>query len=190
MQTAFRNIWKNSANRFIISFLGLFLLFYGFNTAFIGIVAPGGVYNAFLDQHFNYIVAWREFCIQSSAKILTVLGYKVFTNTSRLLVENHAGFKLIYTCLGYGVMSFFAAFVLAFPRPVKSKIIFLIAGLLMIQALNTARFILLALYWKRNLIPFGIDHHTIFNICIYAILLISIYLWVNSRPKKHAANPA
>ena len=190
-QTSLHNFLNVRANRFIITFLSLFLIFYGFNTLFIGLVAPGGLYSSFLDQHLNYIVAWREFYIGTTAKILTAMGYKVFTNSTRLIVEHHSGIKLIYTCLGYGVMSFFAAFIIAFPKSLKSKLVFLICGLIGIQALNILRFALLALYWRQYRLRFGyIDHHTIFNICIYLIILISIYLWTNTSVKKNATNSA
>ena len=191
VKVAINRFWKDKANRFVVVFLGLFIVFYGFNELFIGLVAPGGAYSPYLDQHWNYIDVWREFYIGSTAKVLTAMGYKVFTNDTRLIVEHHAGIRLIYTCLGYGVMSFFAAFVIAFPKAIKSKIIFLILGLIGIQALNIVRFILLSLYWKEYRLHFGsIDHHTIFNVCIYIIIIISIYFWTNTSVKKNATNPA
>ena len=82
-----------------------------------------------------------------------------------------------YSCLGMGVMSFFAAFVIAYPKKLKAKIIFLFSGLLLIQLLNIFRFVLLAIFWdkKTGLI---LDHHTIFNIIIYIIIAVSLYFWV------------
>ena len=46
--------------RFVISFLGLFLLFYYFNIAFFSLTTPGGRYNPLLAEHLNYIHWLRQ----------------------------------------------------------------------------------------------------------------------------------
>jgi exosortase/archaeosortase family protein len=98
------------------------------------------------------------------------------------LVAGRGSITLIYSCLGLGVMSFFVAFVIAYPKNLKSKLIFLVTGLICIQALNILRFVLLALFWdkKSSMI---LDHHTIFNIAIYIIIAISLYFWVKHEDK-------
>lgn len=171
-----------SSTRFLISFLLLFGLFYGFNLFFIGVTAPGGLYSSILDQYFNYIRAWRQLCIFSTTKILEFSGYTIHTTETTLKVQGHSGFRLVYSCLGYGVMSFFAAFTLSFPKSFRSRIIFLASGLIIIQLLNTIRFTLISLFYRPiNSSP--IDHHDIFNYLLYAILLSMIYLWVNHERK-------
>ena len=72
----------------------------------------------------------------------------------------------------------------------KSKIIFLFSGILVIELLNVIRFMLLVLYWNSADTKI-IDHHTIFNVIIYIIIIISLYFWVKnpgSENKKYAAN--
>jgi exosortase/archaeosortase family protein len=99
---------------------------------------------------------------------------------NQLLVVGRGIIDLIYTCLGLGVMSFFAAFVIAYPKKLKPKLIFLIAGLFGIQVLNIIRLMLLALYWNksRNRI---IDHHIIFDVIIYIVIIFALYKWVNNK---------
>ncbi|WP_299590407.1 hypothetical protein [Mucilaginibacter sp.] len=99
------------------------------------------------------------------------------TNNYELLVPGHATIQLVYSCLGLGVISFFAAFVLAYPVKFKSKIAFLIGGILGIEFLNVIRFVLLSLFWNRNENRV-IDHHAIFNIIVYIIIAITLYFWV------------
>ena len=173
------NLWrKETYLRFIILFILLYLLFYGFNTAYIGITAKGGFYIPFLDQHLNYINWWRTFTIKSSATILQWMDYNVYTHNFHLKVIGKHGFTLVYTCLGYGIMSVFTAFVLAFPGKIKSRYGFLVLGIVIIQLLNTLRLILLALYWDRRAPLLKIDHHDLFNIVVYAILILLVYVWL------------
>ncbi|HTD40184.1 MAG TPA: hypothetical protein VK671_06150, partial [Mucilaginibacter sp.] len=106
-------------------------------------------------------------------------------NDFQLLVAGHGTIDVVYSCLGLGVMSFFTAFVIAYPKKLKIKLIFLVSGLLCIQLLNVIRFVLLALLWdkKSGMI---LDHHTIFNITIYLIIAISIYFWIKHDDKYEA----
>jgi exosortase/archaeosortase family protein len=75
------------------------------------------------------------------------------------------------------VMSCFAAFVISFPAALISRIKFLLIGLAGIQALNTLRLVLIAIFYtgKRT----AIDHHDLFNYALYLILAISVYTWTN-----------
>jgi exosortase/archaeosortase family protein len=91
--------------------------------------------------------------------------------------------------LGLGVMSFFAAFVLAYPKKIGAKIGFLLIGLIVIQLLNILRFVVLAIFWNKKEDEQIVDHHTIFNIIIYVIIAISLYFWVK-RDDKQLANHA
>ncbi|MXV52811.1 hypothetical protein GS399_17705 [Pedobacter sp. HMF7647] len=181
-----RNKWfKDPATRFAVLFLILFAGLYWFNLLYIGITAKGGLYFPFLDEHLNYIRWFRHILLFLSAKILSLLGYSSMTTDTVLSVPGHGGIILIYSCLGYGVMSFFTAFVLAWPKPFKDKWLFLVLGLILIQVLNIIRFVLLSLYW--NKVSLGMDHHTLFNIVLYVILLGVMYWWIvrkDARIKK------
>ena len=177
-----KNLDKGSPLRFIIMFLTLFIGLYYFNIFFFSVTSPGRHYNAFLDHHLNYIRLLRHLLLAASAQIINWFGFTSIINDIELLVVGHGTIQVVYTCLGLGVMSFFTAFVIAYPKKIKSKLLFLIPGLLCIQMLNILRFVLLALFWnkKSGLI---LDHHTIFNITIYIIIFISLYFWI-----KHDGN--
>jgi exosortase/archaeosortase family protein len=168
---------QNSPVRFAILFVCLFLAFYYFNILFFGITSPGNHYSPFLADHLNYIYALRWLLLHCSKFILGLLGFTVIVNNYELLVAGRGTIQLVYSCLGLGVLSFFTAFVIAYPKPRKEKIILLVFGAIAIEVLNILRFILLALFWNRqeNTI---IDHHTIFNILIYIAISISLFFWV------------
>lgn len=174
--------------RFIVIFIALFLIFYYFNIFFFAVTSTGSsYYNAFLATHFNYIDGLRWILIKSSALLLKLFGFTVISNKYELLVAGRGMIQVVYTCLGLGVISFFAAFVIAYPKQLKAKIIFLLAGICGIEFLNIIRLALLALYWNKQKSQV-IDHHTIFNIFIYIVITVSLYFWVTST--KNAANAA
>ena len=177
--------------RFVVFFIALYFLLYYFNEFYIGITAKGGLYSAFLDEHLNYIRWWRRFYLESSAGILRWFNYTVLTNETDLMVVGKGGIRLVYSCLGYGVMSVFAAFCLTFPSPFKHRYGFLALGVIFIQLMNILRFVLLSLYWDRRHPLFGMDHHDLFNLVIYLLLIGICYLWIRySTRSAHAKNSA
>lgn len=180
----------NNPLKFAAWFVGLFIVFYYGNIFFFGLSSPGKIYSPFFAEHLNYIKALRWVLLKGSAFILNNVGYTAITNDYDLLVAGHGSIRLVYTCLGLGVLSFFSAFVLAYPKPAKDKIRFLLTGILAIQILNIIRLMLLALFWTRKNNEV-VDHHTIFNIIIYIIIAITLYFWVKADKapnKAHAAN--
>lgn len=175
--------------RFILSFIILFLLFYYFNILFFGLTTPGNHYNPFLAAHLNYISALRHLLLYCSAGVLNLIGFSAITNNYEMLVAGHGVIQLVYSCLGLGVLSFFCAFVLAYPGKWRPKFIFMISGIIIIELLNILRFILLALFWDKH----GgqiIDHHVIFNTIIYIIVAVSLYFWVKHSDKRQNGSNA
>jgi len=177
-----KRLHKDSPLRFLVVFLGLFLLFYYFNIFYFSITSRGSHYVPFFDEHLNYIRWLRNLLLTVSRSIVNMLGFTCISNDHQLLVAGHGIIDVVYSCLGLGVMSFFAAFVIAYPKKLKPKLIFLAIGLISIQILNVLRFVLLATLWdkKSHLI---LDHHTIFNIVIYIIIAITLYFWVKHDDK-------
>lgn len=180
--------WQNPSYRFVFLFLSLFALFYYFNIFYMGLTAPGNYYSQFLDDHLNYIQGFRVFLISVSAEILRIFGYEVFTSGTTLHALNAGGVNVVYSCLGFGVMSFFVAFVIAWPqKSIQSKLLFIPVGLILIQILNIARFILITLFWRSNPYKSIIDHHTLFNLILYVVLLATIYYWINRDTKTQSS---
>ena len=175
--------------KFVLAFVALFAAFYYFNIFYFGVTSPGNHYSAFLDQHVNYIRGLRWLLLKATIQVLGWFGFTAINNDYELLVPGHGTIQLVYSCLGLGVMSFFTAFVLAYPVKFKSKIIFLLCGVLGIQVLNVSRFVLLALFWSHNKNRV-IDHHTIFNIILYLLIALTLYIWVKHNDKALNHNAA
>ncbi len=177
-----KKLHSDSPLRFLLTFLGLFLLFYYFNIAFFSVTSHGDHYIPFFDEHLNYIRWFRHLLLYISKTIINWFGYNAINNDYQLLVTGRRIISVVYSCLGFGVMSFFAAFVIAYPKNLRTKIIFLFTGLFCIQLLNIIRFVLLALFWDKKSSR-TLDHHTIFNIIIYVAIAISLYFWVKRDDK-------
>lgn len=180
---------KNGTMRFVLSFVLLFAFLYLFNQWFISAASSYGKYYVpFLADHLNYIKGLRWVLIQGTAQILTWMGYAVVTNDIDLLVAGHGGIQIIYSCLGLGIIIFFSAFVITYPRKLKPKLLFLFSGIISIELLNIIRFVLLELFWDKKSKTI-LDHHTIFNITIYLIIAIALYFWIkHDTESSHAAN--
>ncbi|AYL97265.1 exosortase Y [Mucilaginibacter celer] len=178
---------NNPVIRFVLLFVFLFTLFYCFNLFFFGITSPGNNYSPFLAEHLNYIAALRQLLLNCSAQILNWLGYAAIDNNYELLVAGRGKLVVVYSCLGLGLISFFSAFVLAYPAKLKSKIIFLVSGVLVIEFLNVMRFVLLAIFWSKKTERI-VDHHTIFNIILYILIALGLYIWVKRNDKLNSAN--
>jgi len=171
---------NNPVARFLVLFLVLFALFYYFNILFFKVtISTDPYYIPFLDHYLNYIDWLRWALLHGSAKILKWFGYVTIGNKYELLVVGKGSIRVVYQCLGLGVLSFFAAFVIAYPAALKPKFLFLIAGATGIQVLNLLRFIFVVLLWnwRRNQI---MDHHTLFNIFIYIVIAIVLYFWIKA----------
>ncbi|MBE7177909.1 MAG: archaeosortase/exosortase family protein [Mucilaginibacter polytrichastri] len=170
--------------RFLLVFISTFLFLYFFTLIYAGACAPGGLYIPFLDKYLNYVQGLRNILLHSSAYVLNLLGYQTRTNMSELLVIGHSKINLAYDCLGFGLMSFFCAFIIAWPEKCRKKIIFLIAGLIGIQILNILRFVLLGLYWHSASVRIGIDHHVLFNTMMYLIISICLFFFMSGNKRK------
>ena len=184
-----RMMLKSKPVRFSITFIVLFLAFYYFNIGFFSITSPqSSNYNSFIADNFNYIRVLRHVLLLCTSFLLRCAGFGTVINEYQLLVAGRGGIRLVYSCLGLGLMSFFAAFVIAYPKAFKRKIAFLVAGLFVIQALNILRMALVALFWTRKA-QHIIDNHIIFNGIIYLIIALALYFWVTADDrKKHAKN--
>ena len=158
--------------------------------AFIGLAAPEHYYIRFFDKYLNYPSWLRWSLLTGSQGMLKLLGYESYRPDKFLLVlKSGAGVKLGYSCLGYGVMSFWVAFVFANKGGWQRKTKWITGGLLAIWLINIFRISFLIIANSRHIgMPFGLDHHTWFNILAYIMIFVLIYFYArltNSQIKAH-----
>lgn len=172
---------KDSYTSFLVLFLALFALLYYINVGFIGVTSPGNFYIPFLDKHLDYIDWLRSLILHASNFLTRLAGVEsVVEEPYRLGVPGGAGVRMVYSCIGYGVMSLWVAFVLANTGPWKKKLLWIILGCFLILVINCFRvsMLLVALVKKWNVNAY-IEHHTLFNIFSYLLIFLLIYLYTN-----------
>lgn len=101
-----------------------------------------------------------------------------------VFVEQKYVARVIEGCNGMSVIILFIAFVVAFSDTFKKTFIFLLAGSVLIYAVNLIRIVLLTmgLYnypWRREIM-----HEVIFPLAIYGMVFLLWMFWVNHFSKK------
>lgn len=165
--------------RFIIKFLLILVILYYGTIALIGVSVPGGHYSSFVDKYLNYIAWVRSSLLNGSKLLLSLFGVDTYlAGDYNLRQVNGRGIRLVYECVGYGIMSFWVAFVTASVGSFKKKAGWIIFGLLFIWVLNIIRLSLLLVATNKGWpMPFGWDHHTWFNIFAYFFIFLFMYLF-------------
>lgn len=176
--------------QYLLKFLLTFCVLY-FGTYFIiGVTTPGGeYYNNFIAQNLNYIDWLRKLLLNSSRLLLSVFGHKsAIENIYDLRLIGGTRVHMVYSCLGIGLLSFWAAFIIANKNTLLKKIAWITGGFAVICLLNVIRVSLLLLAnnfgWKLFRV---VDHHTMFNITVYIFILLMIWLYDRSAKKTGTA---
>jgi exosortase/archaeosortase family protein len=164
---------------YVVKFLLFFVVLYYFNVAFIGATAPGNTYISFLDKYLNYIDWLRYSILHTSNGITRLFDHNTYVKDPYLLkIYNGPGVQMVYSCIGYGVMSFWVAFVLANKGKWQQKILWALGGCFCIWVINCFRVatLLMAIASKWNVNKY-MNHHTMFNIFAYILILVLMYFY-------------
>jgi exosortase/archaeosortase family protein len=170
---------SRSSLRFLLLFGGLYVALYYGTYAFIGLSTPGDRYWPFL-ENLDYVSAYRWALLHAAKILLETMGYApTVYGKFYLFIGLKSGIQLVYQCLGIGVLSFWTAYVCAdFQKgkdSVKSLLAWVLAGWVLITALNILRISLLLLaihlHWVK---PAEIDHHSFYTAVLYAFVAL---LW-------------
>lgn len=174
------------AIKFVICLFVLYILFSQGNIFMNSVMSPGArYYNAFIAEHFNYIQGLKTALLKPAVWIIKLCGFYAIHNEMDIMVVNGPYLRVNYSCLGLGVMSFLAAFVLSFPASWKSTFKMLAIGLVSIYILNILRIAGLGVLFgffqsQRNYFEY---HHEIFNVAVYIIIFIMLYIWIRKNTK-------
>jgi exosortase/archaeosortase family protein len=167
---------------YVLKFILIFCICYYGSLLVEGITAVGGYYSGFIDHNFNYIKLLRTSLLDTSKWVLSSFGYQTYRESQFVLrMKDGIAVKLVYSCLGLGVMSFWVAFIIANAGSWIKKAKWILGGLLLIWCINVARISLLLVainrQWKTF---FSVDHHTLFNIAAYSAIFVMIYFFSRS----------
>lgn len=175
---------------FAVKFLLLFLIFY-FGTLFmIGLGAPGGLYVPFVDHYLDYVSGISHTLVAGTRGLLQIAGIETYSLPNFIVrITGGTGVRIAFDCVGYGVMSFWLAFVVASKGVAWRKAVWVLVGWLVIWFININRIALLLLAYNRGWdMPLGIDHHTWFNIVAYGAIFIMMYIFDKESRKYITSN--
>lgn len=178
---------KNSFTHFLIVFAAIFIFCY-FGALFItGVSIKGGLYSPFIEQYFNLSAWLRSSLIVATKFFVSIFNIQaVRTSDYVLRVPTANGIRIVYSCLGFGVMSFWIAYIVATAAKIKKKIIWLIVGLFLIWFINVSRISMVLISGNRGWkFPLGLDHHTWFNIVAYLAIFTMMFFFEKSIKKTY-----
>ncbi|WP_162799963.1 exosortase Y [Pedobacter jeongneungensis] len=183
---------NKKAIKFVVALFILYIVFSQGNLFMNSVMTPGSrFYNPYISQHLDYIQGLKSALIVPAVWIIKAFGFYAIYNEMDVMVVSGPYLRVNYSCLGLGVMSFLAAFVLAFPASWKSTFKMLVIGLITIYVLNVFRIaglgVLLGFFKsQRNNFTY---HHEVFNIIVYICVFTMLYFWIKKAINQPNLNP-
>lgn len=173
---------------YLLKFAGAFCLLYFGTILIIGLSTPDNYYSSFVAHYLNFIDPLRNSLLKGSKALLSIFGYRSYlTNQFTLSLQSGEAVRMVYTCIGYGVLSFWGAFVFANKGRWQKKLKWILGGWAALWFVNVVRVSVLLISSEKNWsVPFGWDHHTWFNIAAYMLIFFMIYLYDLNYSKNRA----
>jgi exosortase/archaeosortase family protein len=164
---------------FVAKFLLLFGICYYGTLAVIGLAEPGGYYSPFIEKHLDYVSWIKRAIIAAVGGLLGLFNIDTITEPGYLIrMVNQRGVIIAMDCVGYGVYSFWIAYILTNSGGFGQKTLWLILGLLLLWFINVIRISLFLVSINTNRsMPLGLDHHSLFTIFAYGAIFIMIWLY-------------
>lgn len=180
------NLSKYVDVSFLLKFILLMGSIYSFNVFYISMIdARGLIYFPYFDQHLNYFSVLRATILHTANFIVHCFGFQSYiSDIYTLRLYNGPGIHVGLPCLGYGVMSFWIAFILAHNITWQKKLVWATAGMLFLWLLNCWRVALILMavnkHWDINR---WMDNHTLFNRIVYLLILLMVcgYYQISKR---------
>ena len=122
---------------------------------------------------------------KQSESLLDSLGYEASIEehtdepSMKLIINNKYVARVIEGCNSISIIILFISFIIAFAGRIKPTIIYLLAGSVLIYAVNLFRIVILSIGlfhypWRRDIL-----HNIIFPIIIYGMVFLLWMVWVN-----------
>ena len=152
----------------------------------IGLAAPGGYYIPFVHQYLDYVSWLKMSLIRATGFILSLYNIPTHLEPGFLIrINGGRGVFIAMDCVGYGVYSFWIAFVVANTGTLLRKIAWTLSGLLILWLINVIRITLFLVAINRGWpMPLGIGHHTWFTIAAYGMIFILIWCYHKTSKNK------
>ena len=169
---------------YFLKFIGAFCILYFGTKAIIGLTVPGGYYSLFVSRYLDYPALLRSSLLNGTRLMVAVFGFDAYVKDAwHVTIVNGRGVRLVFACLGYGLLSFWAAFIFANSGTLLKKAAWILAGCGIIWLINVGRIsLVLVAANQRWQLPLTLEQHTLYNIIVY--LFIFIMMWLFKKTDK------
>ncbi len=180
-----RELFKKykSVLRFVVLFLGTYLLL----TVLYSLYLKFSNGKTYFPDYLTHLVA------EQSGQLLEGFGYRSSLHQDSvdqgmlLTIRNSYTVNIVEGCNSVSVIILFAAFIIAFAEKARKTTIFLLAGAVLIYAVNLLRIVLLIIALYRYPQYQGILHSVVFPGIIYGLVFLLWILWVKILDSKASA---
>jgi exosortase/archaeosortase family protein len=128
----------------------------------------------FVSDFFNFPSMLRHVLLNTSAFFVQLFGYETLVDEYTLYIVGGSGVKMVYSCIGYGYVSFLMALVLPYETKLGNKISLIVVGILLIFIVNVLRIgglVILFSEGRAGLFHY-IDHHRVLDLILYPLLIL------------------
>ena len=123
---------------------------------------------------FNW---WIHQLLLATQVLTDSMGYPA-TIDGKYFIGTYGTIYMEKYCLGFGTMLLFAMFIFFTGKSLTRRLIYILAGLIVLNLANIGRYTLLFVYiQKSNGYHLNIDVHTLLNIVIYTFVFILWVIW-------------
>ncbi len=128
----------------------------------------------------GWLDSWAEdSLVLASGRLLTTLGYTVFTRSNVIWMHNLSGIEVTSGCDGLTAIGLFISFLVAYPGDMMRRLLMLLSGSVLIATGNIMRICVLTLgqlYWPSG---FNFLHLFLTEILFDGLVLALCVFWVN-----------
>lgn len=112
-------------------------------------------------------------------------------NSYTLKLPGGTGVRLLYSCIGYGIISFWVAFVFANSGSFRKKIWWMAGGGVAFIGINVIRVSMVLVAQRQQwLLPFGFDFLTGLNVLTYLLIFLMLCLYHRASEGSKTHSPA
>jgi len=161
-----------SGNREVLKFIGLLLFF----TIIFHII-----YQSFILMKEQVL---RETTALIVGFFLNIFGIHNSVDGVDIIFGSVAAFNIIYGCIGIYPIMVFAACVLAYPAKIKSKIIGIVPGVIILYAIEIVRLTFLGIINIHYHGLFDVTHVYFWQATLIIFVLLLLFLWITRIVEK------
>ena len=166
---------KNKAViRFLVLFIGCYLVLAGLYKVYLFY----GSSEVYYPDYVTHLVS------QQTEAVIEAFGYQSHIEphpndaSMKLYVEGNYLARVVEGCNAISVLVLFVSFIIAFHTSFKATFLYMVAGSILIYALNVVRVALLAIGIYEYPESQEFLHDTVFPLVIYGILFVLWIIWV------------